>query len=532
MRLLCLAVCLASGTVVAADVPLPALIDAAVAAKQQSEEVAVAPQADAHTLIRRTTLDLVGRPATPQEVAAFVTSTDADKRAKLVDRLLASPAFARYQAYLFEAMLNGDSGGKNGGGLREYLTTALRENRPWDQMFREMMLPDESDAARKGASDFLRPKLNDTDRLTTEVAVAFFGVNVSCAQCHDHPHVSGWTQDHFYGMKSFLARSYDAGGTVGERAAGLVKYKPTKGPERQAKLMFLTGTVVDSDTVRELTKDEQKKDKELADKAKASKKAPPPPPFSARAKLVDVALEPKNVGYLSKNIVNRLWHRFLGFGLVNPLDQLHAENRPSHPGLLEALAKDTVAHQFDLKRLLRGIVLSETYSRSSRYDSEDFPLPSEFAVAQLKPLTPVQLGTALKLANTDPKTFDGMKSEDVEKRVEQIESQARGFASMIAMPTDHFQIGVSEALLFSNGDRVQKEFLSDGGGTLLGRLKTEKDATAAAKLMIETVFGRPAADGEAKAFADFAARRTDRQSDAYRHMLWALVTSAEFRFNH
>ena len=529
MRLLCLAFCLVAGVSTAAETPIPEQIDAAIAAKMKAEEVTAAPQADDRTLIRRTTLDLVGRTPTTQEVEAFVQSTDADKRAKLVDRLLASPAFARYQAYLFEAALN-ESGNGKGNGLRDYLTTALQENRPWDAIFRELLLPDET--KRKGSSEFLRPKLADADRLTTEVAVAFFGVNVSCAQCHDHPQVKDWTQDRFYGMKSFLARTFDASGTVAERSAGLVKFKPTKGPERQAKLMFLTGAVVESDTVRELTKDEQKKEKELADKAKKDKKPLPAPTFSARAKLVEVALEPKNADFFARNIVNRLWHRFLGYGLVNPLDQLHAENRPSHPALLDALAKDTIAHQYDLKRLTRGIVLSRAYSRSSRYDSESFPLESTFALMQLKPLTPMQLATALKLANTDPKTFDGLKPADAEKKLEQIEAQARGFASMIAVPTDNFQIGVSEALLFSNGDRVQRDFLSDGGGTLLGRLKTEKDATAAAKLMIETVFGRPAADGEAKAFAEFAGRRADRQSDTYRNMLWALVTSAEFRFNH
>lgn len=530
MRSLCLAFCLASGVAVAADAPLPKLIDAAVAAKIQADDIVPALQADDHTLIRRLTLDLVGRLPTPQEIEAFVASKDADKRAKLVDRLLGTAAFARYQAYLFDAMLNDRSGGKGGGGLQGYLTAAMLESRPWDQMFRELLLADESKA--KGSSDFLRPKLTDADRLAAEVSVAFFGVNVSCAQCHDHPNVKYWTQDHFYGMKSFLARTFDAGGTVAEREAGLVKFKPTKGPERQAKLMFLTGAVVDTTTVRELTKDEQAKEKAATDKAKADKKPLPAPSFSARAKLVDVALDPKNADFFAKNIVNRMWHRFLGYGLVSPLDQMHSENPPSHPELLDALAKDTAANKYDLKRLIRGIVLSEAYSRGSRYDSEAFPLPTTFAVGRLKPLTPSQLATALKIANTDPKAFETMKPNEVEQRMDSLESQARGFASAIAMPTDNFQIGVNEALLFSNGDRVQKEFLTDGAGTLLGRLKTEKDATTAAKLMIQTVLGRPAADGEAKAFADFAARRTDRQSDSYRHMLWALVTSAEFRFNH
>ena len=92
--------------------------------------------------------------------------------------------------------------------------------------FRELMLPDDSDPRQKGAAEYLRARVTDHDRLTNDVSVAFFGVNVSCAQCHDHPHVADWKQDRFYGMKSFFARSFEAGGTVGERGVGLLKFKP------------------------------------------------------------------------------------------------------------------------------------------------------------------------------------------------------------------------------------------------------------------------------------------------------------------
>src|SRR5262249_29132485 len=218
--------------------------------------------------------------------------------------------------------------------LREYLTAALRENKPWDQMFRELMLPDEADAKTKGAADFLKARLTDADRLTNDVSVAFFGVNVSCAQCHDHPLVKDWTQDHFYGMKSFLARTYDAGGFVAERPAGLIKFKPNKGPERSARLMFLTGTEVKTDTLRDQTREEQQAEKLAMDKAKSSKTAPPKPAFSARAQLVEVSLQKGNSDFFSRAIVNRMWHRFFGLGLVNPLDQMHSANPPSHPELL------------------------------------------------------------------------------------------------------------------------------------------------------------------------------------------------------
>ena len=127
-------------------------------------------------------------------------------------------------------MFNPEGDRRGGTALREYLTNAVRkENKPWDRVFREMMLPDEGDAKLKGAAEFIRGRVADADKLTNDVSVAFFGVNVSCAQCHNHPHVADWTQDHFYGMKMFLARTFDNGGFLGERGYGTIKYKPNEG---------------------------------------------------------------------------------------------------------------------------------------------------------------------------------------------------------------------------------------------------------------------------------------------------------------
>lgn len=516
-----------------ADRPIEAVVDQAIDAKIAAEKVTPAAAADEATLIRRLTLDLVGRIPTVGETDAYVASADADKRAKLVDRLIASPAFDRFQAMQFDVMLNGDlrQNGKSGS-VRDYLTQAMKDRKPWDQIFRELMLPG-GDEKTKAAGEFLRARVQDADKMTNDVSVAFFGVNVSCAQCHDHPLVKDWKQDHFYGMKSFLARTYEAGGAVAERDAGLVKFKPTKGPERQAKLMFLTGVVVETDTLRELTKDEQKKEKEAADKKKdKTAAAPARPKFSAREKLVEVALQPKEAEFFSRSIVNRIWHRFFGSGLVNPIDQMHSENPASHPELLTWLARDTAAHKYDLRRLIRGLVMSKAYSRDSRYTSESRPEDKFFAVAKLKPLTPQQLATSLKIATTDPKSYEGLKADEFEKRIEQAEQAGRGLAALIAQPTDNFQIGVAEALLFSNGDRVTKEFLTDGGGTLLGAAKAAKDPADAVKLLVRTAMARPATAAETTALTAYAAERKDRAAEAYKQILWALVTCPEFRFNH
>jgi hypothetical protein len=511
------------------DKPVEAVIDQAVDDAITSADVSPAASADDATLIRRLTLDLVGRIPTSAEVDDFVKSTDLTKRARAVDRLLASPGFARHQAAQFEVMFNPD-GTRGSGSLREYLTAALKDGKPWDRMFRELMLPDDKDAKLKGAADFLRTRLQDTDKLTNDVSVAFFGVNVSCAQCHDHPLVKDWTQDHFYGMKSFLSRTYDAGGIVAERGFGQIKYKPNKGAEKIAKMMFLTGGKIDDATSRDMTSAEQKAEKEASDKAKKSKTPPPKPAFSARGKLVEVSLQKGNASFFAKSIVNRMWHRFFGAGLVNPLDQMHSENPPSHPELLAWLAKDTAEHGYELKRLIRGIVMSKAYSRSSRYPTESMPDAKLFAVAKLKPLTPMQLATSLKIAAGDPASFEGKKPEDFEKAIEQAESSARGFASLIAVPNDNFQIGVGEALLFSNGDRVMKEFLTDNG--ILGKVKGMKEPKEAVALLVKAAYGRLPTDNESAALTAYVQKRADRPAEAYRQVLWVLVTAPEFRFNY
>ncbi len=513
-----------------ASTPIPQVIDKYIDAAISEAGVTPAGQADDATLIRRLTLDLVGRIPTTAEVDEYVKSTDADKRVKLVDRLIASPGFVRHQAALFEAMFNPDGNNRGNGAFREYMTNAIKEGKPWDKIFREVVLADESDAKTKGAAEFIRGRVADADKLTNDVSVAFFGVNVSCAQCHNHPLVNDWTQDHFYGMKMFLARTFDNGGFLGERGSGAIKYKPTKGPERTAKMMFLTGTVVEESS-KEPTADEMKKEKAELDKAKAAKKAPPAPKFSARANLVEVALKDKNAEFFSRNIVNRMWHRFFGLGLVNPLDQMHSENPPSHPELLSWLARDVAANGYDLKRLTRGLVMSKAYSRGSKYESA-LPDGKLFAVARLKPMTPGQLATSLKIAATDPVTFEGKKADELEKMLEQIESSARGFASLIAQPTDNFQIGVGEALLFSNGDRVMKEFLTDGGGSALGRIKTMKEPKEAVEFLVKTAYGRPSTAEESQALVAYIEKRKGRETEAYRQVLWALVTSPEFRFSY
>jgi hypothetical protein len=511
-----------------ADVPIEQAIDHYIDAELKEAKINPAPLADDAALLRRLTLDLNGRIPTPWELDEYVASKNPDKKIKLVDRLMASPAFFRHQALEFTTLLQAEVPGKRGaqgGGLRDYLQTAFTEKRSWDRIFREIMLPDQTNPKEKGAGEFLKSRVKDLNRVTIDVSSLFFGVNISCAQCHDHPHVLDWRQDHFYGMKSFFARTYEKGGFLGERDQGVVKFIPNKGKEKQAKVMFLSGKVVEAPGLVEVPKEKIKR------KDPPGKGPPPAPKFSLRAKLVELALEPEQREFFARAIVNRTWHRLFGRGLVMPLDQMHSANPASHPALLQWLARDVVEHGYDLRRLVRGLVLSKAYARSSRWEGEDIPQDKFFAVAQIRALTPMQMAVGLRLASSDPDKIQ-RSGPELEKYIENQERSAGRLASMFLQPGDNFQVGVDEAMLFTNNESLLKEVLTDGPGSLVARLKQIAEPEKRVELAVRSVLNRPATADEVRTLADYLQRRQDRPSAANQQMVWALLTSPEFRFNH
>jgi hypothetical protein len=145
----------------------------------------------------------------------------------------------------------------------------------------------------------------------------------------------------------------------------------------------------------------------------------------------------------------------------------------------------------------------------------------------------MQMATSLRLASRAPDEFAGtLKPDEVLRRIEQLENAARGLAGLFEQPRDDFQISVTEALLFSNSDRLQRELLGDGRGNLLGKMKESKSPEEAIDLAVRAILSRPAGADEKKELLDYVARRRERLPEAYRQIVWALLSSAEFRFNY
>ena len=512
-------------SVTPADTTISDAVDHFVNTRLEQESVTPAPQASDANILRRTMLDLVGRPPTAAEAKAYIASSNPRKRGETVDRLIASPGFPKHQANELNALLMQSSSGD----LLKYLGPATIENRPWDQVFRELITADPD----TGADQFLKSRVKDLDQAANDTSVLFFGVNVSCAQCHDHPLVSEWTQSHFFGMKSFFSRTFENGGFLGERDYGLVKFQTTEGEEKTAPLMFLTGTVLDEPEVADPTDEQKKDEKKRLEELKKNKQPPPAPSFSRRTQLARIALEDDENVYFSRSIVNRIWYRLFGRGLVSPVDQMHPENPASHPELLDWLARDLVAHHYDLRRLIRGLVLSDAYSRSSKWSGQEAISPEFFAVATVRPLTPAQYATSLRLASMSPDWFPtATDSSEFEKRIEQIHNSAKGFAALIEQPTEDFQVSVTEALLFNNNQRITTEFLRDSGDSLVGNLKSIEDVNQLVETAVWNVFSRAATTEEHLVLSEYLSQYKDDRGMAAQQLVWALLTTNEVRFNY
>ena len=489
--------------------------------------------------LRRATLDLAGRIPTVSELQRFRQSESLNKRAECVQRLIDSPDFSFHQRNELDTLLlrrlTTDQP------WREYLLEAARENRSWDTLFREIMSPEDHRSEDLRPVAFLKQRVRDLDTMANDSSVLWFGVNIGCAKCHDHPLVDDWKQAHYYGLTSFFKRTFSTKkGFLGERFDGDIQYQTTDGEQFDAEFMFLTGTTV-SEPAHGLDKDTLKKHQEAIRQAERENEAdsPPRPKFRPRSQLVDLALSDSQQRFFAKNIVNRTWARMFGRGLIHPLDQMHSANPPSHPELLELLSQDLIDHGYDLRRLIHAIALTDSYARSlssAGVDSNDSLEASPvdlFGSALPRALSPHQLSLSLIIATRSPqqlqKTVD---DDDWTAERESLERQSENVARQLEIPAESFQVPVAEALWFSNNQQVQDEYLNAGDNRLVGYLAQIDTDDELIRAATRSVLTRDPVAEEMQAMLDYLDRMSDRRLDAIKHLVWALLSSPEFRFNH
>lgn len=521
-----------------------------------------APAATDGEFLRRVHLDLVGVIPTADEARAFLDDPSPYKRAKLIDRLLETPEYARRMATAFDVMLMERRPDQHVPSVQwlEFLRDAFEQNLPFDQLARRILEADGDDPDRRAPAKFYLDRGADPYTLTRDVGRLFLGRDMQCAQCHDHVLIDAYKQAHYYGLYAFFSRSYavqDARGVtvLGEKADGDVSFTSVF----EKKVTHKTGPrILEAAEVADAA---VAPGDEYAvyplDKLKAI------PRNSRRARLAPL-LTSGQVKSFNRNIVNRLWALMMGRGLVHPLDFDHDDNPPSHPELLDELEREFVSGGFDVKAFIRELALSRTYARSSEPPpgiSASDDRPERFLVGAIRPLSPEQLGWSVMqgtgvLANyrsaaehtilgVDPRMRAIVETDParralgrrmVEQRVfEQLSPSLAAFIQRYGRPPGQSQDGgdasVHQALFLSNGQPVQS-WLAANPGHLIGRLAAISDPSMLADELYLALLTRRPADDERREVAAYLKDREKDRTQAIQELAWSLLNSTEFRYNH
>jgi len=325
----------------------------------------VSAQCSDAEFLRRVSLDLYGMPPTADEARAFLAEPAANKREQLVEKLLASPHYTRHLASALDLMLMERRANTHvtADEWQAWLLKSVRENKPWNVLAREILTADGDDLNQRPAARFTLDRASEPNLLTHDISRIFFGRDMQCAQCHDHPIVADYLQSDYHGLLAYVAPGYAFVRKEGDKQITLQAERA--GSDLSFESVFVKGTqhrtgarMPDDTAIDEpffLPGDEYQV--APADNVKSV------PKFSRRAKLAELATNGTNQAF-NQNIANRLWAHMFGRGLVHPLDLHHPDNPATDPELLQLLGERFAAMNYNIQTFLREIALSETYQRS------------------------------------------------------------------------------------------------------------------------------------------------------------------------
>jgi hypothetical protein len=499
------------------DAPaLARIIDQAVAQRLAAEKVKASPQADDAEFLRRVTLDLAGHIPSAEKAAEFLNSKEPGKRAKVIDELLASDEYGKHMADVWKDLLvkrNSDNRVVSFDPLVEWLAKTFNENKPWDQVVRELLTAEGSQDENGAVTYFLAN--NTVDKMTDSTTKVFLGVQLQCAQCHNHP-FTDWKQTEYWGMADFFLNVKQTGprNAKQEGSPGIVESKTFRG--RKSRLPDSAKTV----PAKFLGGSEVKLD--------GKEKARP-----LLANWMTSADNP----YFSKAMVNRVWFQLFGRGLVNPVDDMNEANPASHPQLLVDLADQFTSSGFDVKQLYREMCNSETYQRTSKPSAGNADAdPSLFARVAVKVMTPEQQFDSLfqvLAPGKDSRTFKPGKGDKA--KAPKI-AKGRNFTprSLFVLffeaedatdPTE-YQDGIPQALRLMNAPAL------NNAATLNGLLRAGKTQSEIIDHLYLATLSRRPTPKEREHMDAYVAKHKNEAREGYADVLWALMNCSEFVMNH
>jgi hypothetical protein len=498
------------------------IVDELAVAKFRELGLPPSPPCDDATFLRRAMLDAIGTLPTPDEVRAFVASSDPDKRTKLVDRLLGltgdpsldtyNDAYAAWWSLKWSDLLRNNSAdlGEQGmWAMHNWLREALRTNRPLDEVVRELITARGSIYTR-GPANYYRVH-KDASMLAEATAQLFLGVRIECAKCHHHP-FEKYSQDDYYGLAAFFART----GTKNSEEFGLFG-------REQAVIVRDSGEVRHPRTGQVVP-------------PKLLDGPPADHPLDRRIPLAEWLTSPDNP-YFARSVANRYVGYLLGRGLVEPVDDLRSTNPPTNPPLLEAIARHFVQHHYDLKQLLRLIMTSRLYqldaqpTAANASDSKFYShftvkrLPAEALLDAIDRVTEVPtkhrnlpLGTrAIELPDAEyPDYFLNVFAKP--RRVSVCECERSPDPSL------------AQALHTLNGDTLTAK-LRDPKGRIARLLKEQKSHEQIVEELYLAALSRFPTAEEIHASRELKEEAAS-PADFYQDLLWALLNSKEFLFVH
>ncbi len=483
-----------------------------------------------HEFIRRVYLDTIGRLPTMAEWRRWNDRAETNKRALLIDELLAREEFVDYWTYRLSDLLL-----INGRRLRpaavdayyDWLRTQVTNDVPWDQLVRQILTA-KGGHAENGATNFYALH-QDPESMTENACQAFLGLSIGCAKCHNHP-LEKWTNHQYYAMASFFAR---------------VKAKGWGGDPRNGDGVRTLLVAKQGELIQPLT----------------GRPQPPTPldgdPLSLdfsgdrREYLADWMVSSQNP-YFSRAISNRVWAQFFGRGIVEPVDDMRVSNPARNEPLLQALSQFLVDHEFDLKSLMREILRSETYQRSSvptsgnvedqYFFSRYYPrrLPAEVLLDAIAQVTEVP--SQFNQIGFDGNDFQAISNYPLGTRAVELKDSAvvSNFLQTFGRPERDITCecersntpSMVQVLHIHNGTTIN-ERLKAKGSCLDRWLRESRDDRDLIREAFVTALSREPTDQELNGLAaemateDPAERRT-RWEDLY----WGLMSSREFLFNH
>jgi hypothetical protein len=534
-----------------AEEPLRQVIDRLVTLQTPDYDKQAAAVSGDEEFLRRIYLDLTGTIPTTADARAFLGDADPAKREKLVDKLLAGPEHARHMQRVFDVMLMRRLPQKHVpvAEWEKFLRDSFAENKPWDEIVRAILTADGSDAAARGPARFYLDREGDVNEITRDIGKLFLGANLECAQCHNHPQIDDFKQQYFYGISAFYVRSFvmtdkekhvvfaeKADGEATFESVFEIRDKTSKGPTTTAPKLFEGMPISEP-------KFEKPEDAYVVKPDEKDKTIRPVPRFSRRARFAEFIASADNRRFC-RTTANRAWAILFGRGIVHPVELDHSDNPPSHPLLLAMLTEELAAHQLDLRLLIREIVLSKTYQRSSRRDSADpnivQPLDSIFAQSLLRPLSPEQFAWSVMQATGETDVQRQALADQCTEAAlnEKLAGYANRFVQLFAgepgHPPDGFASTTDQVLFLAN-DPAIIGFVRPKPGNLadrLLRLPEDNPQQIAEELFLSALTRRPTAEDIQDVTAYLTGQTGEARAAAIQELIWAAISSSEFRFNH